>query len=684
MRHINATHGFFFEPLEYEKIPLESVQSYELANGDSYQQVFIPTDNNFVGVALNLTGIVDNNSGRVALSIYDLAGKLVDTVSVEIEKITDKTWYPVVIGGNLHGGETYTLSIENQGCHFPPILQIIDERFLPSETKSGNLLLSYGYSKFVFTVPEKLLVSLTLLAILIGTICWILQNSFWKVFLMKFSLFLLFTMLLAWNYTFNFLDNHNSQFEKFQVDSESLVTGVILAEQNGVNADLAGLGRYQDMAGTLYDDENKFISDENWDCGYSRILPMLAVDFNPYTEDVCREGNYIKFENGAEIRIMAVHQCGNYLNIQLDAEGGLTPNIYGNLHNAEVLNDQKEILPKGSLYPYRSQFGLQGRVFHHIARYMDYTTAILALNFLCSVCSAAVFCLISIFLYKKYGGLLAGCFYIVFLLSPWIVNFARNLYWVEFTWFLPMATGLFCSIKISSKSCRILSYTLGWATIFIKSLCGYEYLTSIMLGMVIFLLTDWVAALIYGNKRHAQKIFFTILFLSISAIAGFVCALCLHGNMVGNGDIGEGIKIILRGDALRRTNGASLADFGMEVWPSINASVWEVVKMYFQFSTEILTGIQGNLFPLLCILPVICFIHNILRGKQNWKDVSLYVVSFMTSISWFILAKAHSYVHTHMNYVLWYFGFVQICIYILCKQVMFSKGPKNSASIKKE
>lgn len=45
---------------------------------------------------------------------------------------------------------------------------------------------------------------------------------------------------------------------------------------------------------------------------------------------------------------------------------------------------------------------------------------------------------------------------------------------------------------------------------------------------------------------------------------------------------------------------------------------------------------------------------------------------------------AHSYVHTHMNYVLWYFGFVQICIYILCKQVMFSKGPKNSASIKKE
>ena len=45
----------------------------------------------------------------------------------------------------------------------------------------------------------------------------------------------------------------------------------------------------------------------------------------------------------------------------------------------------------------------------------------------------------------------------------------------------------------------------------------------------------------------------------------------------------------------------------------------------------------------------------------------MFIVFLGTTLSWFILGKAHSYVHTHMNYVLWYFGFIQICLYIIIK-----------------
>ena len=50
---------------------------------------------------------------------------------------------------------------------------------------------------------------------------------------------------------------------------------------------------------------------------------------------------------------------------------------------------------------------------------------------------------------------------------------------------------------------------------------------------------------------------------------------------------------------------------------------------------------------------------------DNYANTQGYTVSFLATISWFVLAKAHSYIHTHMNYVLWYFGFVQVCLYIL-------------------
>ena len=58
------------------------------------------------------------------------------------------------------------------------------------------------------------------------------------------------------------------------------------------------------------------------------------------------------------------------------------------------------------------------------------------------------------------------------------------------------------------------------------------------------------------------------------------------------------------------------------------------------------------------------------KDAMNLKNVSLYVITFLTSISWIVLAKSHSYIHTHISFVLWYFGFVQICIYIICDKFL--------------
>ena len=109
---------------------------------------------------------------------------------------------------------------------------------------------------------------------------------------------------------------------------------------------------------------------------------------------------------------------------------------------------------------------------------------------------------------------MAFIFYITFLLSPWIVNFARNLYWVEFTWFLPMLIGLYCSYRIHSKNCRIFCYVAGFLTIAAKCLCGYEYISTIMLGLIAFLLIDFLKSVFEKDFKKSKLLFNTIFILS--------------------------------------------------------------------------------------------------------------------------------------------------------------------------
>lgn len=315
-----------------------------------------------------------------------------------------------------------------------------------------------------------------------------------------------------------------------------------------------------------------------------------------------------------------------------------------------------------------------------MARYMDYRDdTVLNLYLLCSVATAVVFLIIVYIIVIKYNKVMAGVFYVTFWLSPWIVNYARNLYWVEFTWFLPMAVGLFCSWKINSRTCRISSYILAFIAIAGKCLCGYEYISTVMLGLISFLLVDLTVAAVKKDKEKLLLIFRTIFILGLAALAGFMSALCIHASLGGQRDVLTGIRQIYEDVILRRTVGADYNNFGEVYWESFNASVWETMCKYFHFSTEIITGLSGNLFPVLCLVPLCIFFYRYKMGTTDVEMIAVYVVFFLTSVSWFCLAKSHSAAHTHMNYVLWYFGYVQTCLYVIVNEVVrILRGLKNS------
>ncbi|NBH96985.1 hypothetical protein D7Y41_03480 [Anaerotruncus sp. 1XD22-93] len=664
------SHGFYCDTVEYNQICEEDfLKEIDLSIQD-FEIEFSPLKNHFLGFAVNFLNVKEESTGTVDLEVCDESGKVLEEITVDVNRLSDKGWYRVYVNRKLKKNNVYKLRISAKHCKVAPHLQTVTKDYLGEENVSGNLLIGYAYAQSTFSLPEKVFIGGFLFAFWLLICLSVIEKDTLRKKCKYGAIFTFMTTVLSWNYLYNSMDNQNTNFAGFQIVSETLVSGVMEAEHNQIALSPYGLGRYINTVGIKSNYTSTFVSDENWEEGYSDKEPKVLISNNIYTKRVAVPGNYIKFSNNEQKKITAVEVSGDFLVVSLKSQRELRSSKYGSLEDITFLNKNKEAYPRGELEIYYSQFGLQGKVFRHLTRYMNYENAILNLNLICSIATAVVFVLLVFLLYYKYNFLFASCFYVTFWLSPWIVNFARNLYWVEFTWFLPVVIGLFCSLKIKNRRHRIFSYILAFIAILGKCLCGYEYISVIMMGMISFLVVDLFNAFIEKNKTKQILLFRTIFIMGMVAIVGFVVAILIHGTLRGNGDIIQGIKSIIEWDAFKRTGGADLNNFDEILWPSFNASIWEVYSKYFHFPTEVLTGISGNLFPMLCVIPLGIFGFNYKKRKLKWELPIMYAVFFLTSVSWFVLAKSHSYIHLHMNYVLWYFGFVQLCIYVICRQVV--------------
>ena len=106
---------------------------------------------------------------------------------------------------------------------------------------------------------------------------------------------------------------------------------------------------------------------------------------------------------------------------------------------------------------------------------------------------------------------------------------------------------------------------------------------------------------------------------------------------------------------------------------SINASVFSVLKMYM------FAGLEGKIVSLFLFSAIICIIYQHKALKKDIKfDAYLLAGMFLGAISWLVLAKPHSYIHTHINFVIWYMGFMQTCLYIVLNTILEKKNVKLS------
>lgn len=665
------SHGYYTEMARFEDIDAEDIEGYLDLSTDSYTVTFEPIKNHFVGFILYIADQIEDNTGSIKLEVKNDKNQVVDTIYADLGRVRDCYEYELYANKELKKGETYTVQISAVEYKKAPSLILVDPDYITDECNDNNILLGYAYKQSTFSHTEKIFLTILILS-LVSIILSILLQDNKKVYLRNIGVFALLVVVMAWNFSYNSLDDQNTMFENFDKWSESLVTSTIQAEKDGMQeCVLTGLNGYTNVTGNWNSYDRTFLTDDNWTQGYSNSEAMVLFRSSDYIDEMAKAGNSIIFANGETFLIKDTVSDGIWTTVNIDADRVLNYWKYGSLADVSFMDKEGNVLPKGNSFGYYSQYGLQGRIFKHLARYLE----IDILNALCALAAAVSFAIIVYLINYKFNTLLASIFYIVFLLSPWIVGFANNLYWVEFTWFLPMGAGLLCAWKIDNKKYRIISYIIAFLAILIKCLCGYEYISNVMMGLIAFLLVDFIETLFKEDRAKKILLFKTIFTMGIVALLGFVMAICIHApeKPGADGNILKGINLIIQNDVLRRTYGFDINNLGSLAEAQrygILASLWEVLCQYFHFDTEIITGLDGNLFPLLCLIPIVIFIFDYRNKKLNIQNIVMYLVFFISSITWFILAKSHSYVHTQLNYVLWYFGFVQICLYIIVNKII--------------
>lgn len=366
------------------------------------------------------------------------------------------------------------------------------------------------------------------------------------------------------------------------------------------------------------------------------------------------------------------------------------------------------------LIPYSSQFGLQGKIFatgylvtHKILPFVNPEHFIVFAQLLTSLASALLFAMISLWVKKQFGLMVAILVGVLIALSPMLVGFARNLYWMLPLLIAPFVFAL-CCFRLERKGWRQVAFwfILG-VLVYLKYLCGYEYITTITL-----MIFAPIVYLLYVKQAHL-KVFVTqaIYVLAVSFLA-FSFAMLTHITALTayTGNFVTSIQTVTERARERTLDASQYTIYPYGNLKYIAPNFYDTTNAYVNYGTTIashsifaasIVNVVTYLFIPVLHLPIefnpsfgeylqstgvfIVVLAALFTYRSKWVSVTAVrsvnglflgvVVGFLGYASWLILAFSHSLVHAHINGILLYmplalFGYIIIGIFI---QSLFRK-----------
>lgn len=334
----------------------------------------------------------------------------------------------------------------------------------------------------------------------------------------------------------------------------------------------------------------------------------------------------------------------------------------------------RNLNPDAVFKVYTSSAGLQGFAYY----FLDRTLTLLGVEegrarlsiskLVTSFLLAASLSLFIVSIKRTLGCLAAASSLALVCLSQWIVVFSNNLYWMFFLIVSPFVFAFYFlsnGSKVERNFRRCCIYV--FLAILLKSLAGYEYISTILISticpLVFFAIRDE-----WGIRMFTKR----FLLLGSAGLFGFIVALVTHTTQLAHklGGITAGFSVILS-NISARTHGDSSARSGL-VKESLNSDVFDVLSIYFRgtaFDLNSLLGVDYTIdfFHILIFLLIISALGCLLiyrepqlesQKKINFSAIAALWFSILAPISWYVLAKGHSYIHHHMNHVLWHVPFL--------------------------
>lgn len=334
-------------------------------------------------------------------------------------------------------------------------------------------------------------------------------------------------------------------------------------------------------------------------------------------------------------------------------------------HTSTYQNYLTNTFPTKVFVPYAGSFGIQRLIYSIIDSSLetigirDGQTKYTILTSLTALSTAAVIVILSLFIYK-YFGLISSLTLIGFsAFSDWLIVIARNLYWMPVLILLPFVLSTYLLMQDEKRNTTQSPHKMGlliFIAIYIKCLAGYEYISSVLIAAM-------VPFIFFAIKNQWKFNFFLKRFLLVSCygVMGFLVAAVTHiiQSTITYKSFDKAYDLFIF-NILKRTH-ADVSQFASTAYyNSLNANTYDVVVRY----------INAYNFELIIIALAVASILNTFLVQKHSKKTS-YVplntatlvmlwVSILAPLSWFILAKGHSYIHVHINYVLWYVPFLLI------------------------
>ena len=328
-----------------------------------------------------------------------------------------------------------------------------------------------------------------------------------------------------------------------------------------------------------------------------------------------------------------------------------------------------------SFNPYFSQIGFQAISFCLIEKLIPLSPQryIMLLKFLNAYSFAFVLSLIILWFYVEFGLFSALLVMLTTMFSQWMTVFGRNLWWVMWAFYLPCLVSLH---HLRQKTSTNIALIFIYVTVFIKCLYnGYEYITTTLLMMVTpYIYYWWIEG--WNFKSLVQK----LLVVGTTALVSILSTTIILAVQISSvkGGLNTGLHHIFIYSVGKRTYGDA-GNYPKVYADSLKADVVTVVNKYldgfiFDFH-QILGGAsqhlnvkyQAVIVVFACVSCLVWLCHFLFqRRKLPLAEESLRKLiglsitvwfSFLAPLSWMMIFKGHSYIHTHMNFITWHMPF---------------------------